>query len=74
MSGKTIKLIKEVTEYVINNPQGIIYTNSRLVLNHLKNFSPETKVELIKTLPDKTYPNIFWEYGVNNMKTIELTE
>jgi len=58
--GKTAKILDEVQIYIHENPTVTIYTNDENLKKFLGQNYPKSKVELIKTLPDKTYPNIFW--------------
>jgi hypothetical protein len=59
MSGKTKKVLDEIVKYLKENPKQKVYTNSELLTDEIKKIVPNVDVETLKTLPDKSYPNVF---------------
>jgi len=58
-SGKTKKLIEEVIAYHKDKPDSVIYVNSQDFKERILVEVPQANVKVLKTQPDKTYPNVF---------------
>jgi len=61
-SGMTLSLVKEVAAYHKDKPDTVIYVNSQDFKERILQESPQAKVEVLKTQPDKTYPNVFADF------------